>query len=81
MRVEPMERKTHAERPNVDPEFDRKSQMAEQNKMEKTIEKAENVAASQNDHIAQELMTVQPQKQVEQTAKEQLEKGYIDVRV
>ncbi len=81
MRLEPMERKTHAERPKVEPEFDIKSQIAEQSKMEKAIEKAENIAASQNDHIAQELMTIQPRKQVEQTAREQLEKGYIDVKV
>lgn len=57
------------------------NQMTDQSKLSKTIEKAESVNAAQNDHTAQVLSSVQPEKQVQATAKEQLSKGYIDVKV
>jgi glutaminase len=73
--------KAHTERRHETVDTNPPNQMTEQNKLSKTIEKSDSAAAVQNDHTAQVLSSVQPGKQVHETAQEQLSKGYIDVKV
>lgn len=81
MSVEAITNKTHTERPKIEPEFERKNQIAEKSDQREMIERAEDAKASQYEHTAQVLSSVQPEEQVHDTAREQISKGYIDVKV
>ena len=52
-----------------------------QNEIEKDVIKEAIGAESTQKQLLQVLATAQPQQQIQQTAKDQLEKGYLDIKV
>jgi hypothetical protein len=81
MSIEAITNKTFTERPDIKPEEERKDQISDKSKQKETIERAEDVKASQYEHTAQVIATVEPEEEIRNTAREQLSKGYIDVKV
>ena len=52
-----------------------------QNEIQKDVIKEAIGAESTQKQLLQVLATAQPQQQIQQTAKDQLEKGYLDIKV
>jgi predicted RNA binding protein with dsRBD fold (UPF0201 family) len=58
-----------------------KPQITVQNEIQKDVIKEAVGAESTQKQLLQVLASAQPQQQIQQTAKDQIEKGYLDVKV
>ncbi|MBI5324814.1 MAG: hypothetical protein HZB41_06010 [Ignavibacteriae bacterium] len=58
-----------------------KPQITVQNEIQKDVIKEAVGAESTQKQVLQVLATAQPQQQIQQTAKDQLEKGFLDIKV
>ena len=81
MSVESLKSMVHSKETTLEAKPPVKNETEKVNNKEKSLENANDTRAMQKETVAQILTIKQPETQINNTAQEQIAKGYLDVKV